>query len=112
GRPRARAARDPGHRHGDRVRRVAARERRRCRGPGARDRPLAGPPRTRVAARGAGPRGRLRPLHARDRRAAVTAAMSAFSWSRFLAVLAKEFVQMRRDRLTFAMMVGIPITQL
>jgi ABC-2 type transport system permease protein len=38
--------------------------------------------------------------------------MNAFSWSRFLAVLHKEFVQMRRDRLTFAMMVGIPIIQL
>ncbi len=38
--------------------------------------------------------------------------MSAFSWARFVAVLAKEFVQMRRDRLTFAMMVGIPIIQL
>jgi len=34
------------------------------------------------------------------------------SWARFVAVLAKEFVQMRRDRLTFAMMVGIPIIQL
>ena len=29
-----------------------------------------------------------------------------------MAVLVKEFVQMRRDRLTFAMMVGIPIIQL
>ena len=38
--------------------------------------------------------------------------MSLFSWHRFIAVLAKEFVQMRRDRLTFAMMVGIPIIQL
>jgi ABC-2 type transport system permease protein len=38
--------------------------------------------------------------------------MSAFSWRRFIALLAKEFVQMRRDRLTFAMMVGIPIIQL
>ena len=38
--------------------------------------------------------------------------MSAFSWHRFIAVLVKEFVQMRRDRLTFAMMVGIPIIQL
>src|SRR5690348_16597691 len=36
----------------------------------------------------------------------------AFSWSRFVAVLMKEFVQMRRDRLTFAMIVGIPILQL
>ena len=35
-----------------------------------------------------------------------------FSWTRFLAVLTKEFVQMRRDRLTFAMMVGVPIMQL
>ena len=34
------------------------------------------------------------------------------SWHRFIAVLVKEFVQMRRDRLTFAMMVGIPIIQL
>jgi len=38
--------------------------------------------------------------------------VSLFSWHRFIAVLAKEFVQMRRDRLTFAMMVGIPIIQL
>jgi ABC-2 type transport system permease protein len=38
--------------------------------------------------------------------------VSVFSWSRFVAVLVKEFVQMRRDRLTFAMMVGIPIIQL
>ena len=35
-----------------------------------------------------------------------------FSWSRLWAVMAKEFVQMRRDRLTFAMMVMIPIMQL
>ncbi len=37
---------------------------------------------------------------------------STFSLLRVKAVLAKEFVQMRRDRLTFAMMVGIPIVQL
>ena len=35
-----------------------------------------------------------------------------FSWSRFLAMVVKEFIQMRRDRLTFAMMVGIPLIQL
>ncbi|MEF2145305.1 MAG: ABC transporter permease [Desulfovibrionaceae bacterium] len=35
-----------------------------------------------------------------------------FSLARFLAVVRKEFVQMRRDRLTFAMMIGIPIMQL
>ncbi|MEN3363560.1 MAG: type transport system permease protein [Burkholderiales bacterium] len=34
------------------------------------------------------------------------------SWSRFLAILIKEFRQLRRDRLTFAMMVGVPILQL
>ena len=34
------------------------------------------------------------------------------SWSRFLAILTKEFRQVRRDRLTFAMMVGVPIVQL
>src|SRR5258706_298779 len=38
--------------------------------------------------------------------------MSIFSWARFIAVMSKEFVQMRRDRLTFAMIVGIPILQL
>jgi len=38
--------------------------------------------------------------------------MNLFSWTRFVAVLSKEFVQMRRDRLTFAMIVGIPILQL
>jgi len=35
-----------------------------------------------------------------------------FALHRFLAVLVKEFVQMRRDRLTFAMMIGVPIMQL
>ncbi|MBZ0094400.1 MAG: ABC transporter permease [Sulfuricella sp.] len=35
-----------------------------------------------------------------------------FAWHRFLAVATKEFIQMRRDRLTFAMMVGIPMIQL
>ena len=34
------------------------------------------------------------------------------NWSRLLAILLKEFIQMRRDRLTFAMMVGMPIMQL
>ena len=36
----------------------------------------------------------------------------SFSWSRLLAMLAKEFIQMRRDRITFAMMLGVPIMQL
>ena len=37
---------------------------------------------------------------------------NVFSWTRFIAVLLKEFVQMKRDRLTFGMIVGIPIIQL
>ena len=31
---------------------------------------------------------------------------------RFMAVLLKEFIQMRRDRVTFGMMIGLPIIQL
>ncbi|HET7792475.1 MAG TPA: ABC transporter permease [Rhizobacter sp.] len=34
------------------------------------------------------------------------------SWTRFLAILIKELRQVRRDRLTFGMMVGVPIIQL
>jgi len=34
------------------------------------------------------------------------------SWARFLAILIKELRQVRRDRLTFGMMVGVPIVQL
>jgi len=34
------------------------------------------------------------------------------NWTRFLAILIKEFRQIRRDRLTFAMMVAVPIVQL
>ncbi len=35
-----------------------------------------------------------------------------FSFGRVAAVMAKEFIQMRRDRLTFAMIIGVPILQL
>ena len=35
-----------------------------------------------------------------------------FSIARLWAVVVKEFVQMRRDRLTFGMMIGIPLLQL
>jgi ABC-2 type transport system permease protein len=38
--------------------------------------------------------------------------MSRFSFARFWAVVLKEFIQMKRDRTTFAMMVGIPLVQL
>ncbi|WP_203291795.1 ABC transporter permease [Maricaulis parjimensis] len=34
------------------------------------------------------------------------------SFSRILAIMGKEFIQMLRDRLTFGMMVGIPVMQL
>jgi ABC-2 type transport system permease protein len=35
-----------------------------------------------------------------------------FSFSRLSALLIKEFIQMRRDRITFAMMLGVPLMQL
>jgi ABC-2 type transport system permease protein len=35
-----------------------------------------------------------------------------FSLARFWAIVVKEFIQMRRDRLTFGIMVGIPLLQL
>ncbi len=38
--------------------------------------------------------------------------MHHFTFHRFWAVVLKEFVQMKRDRTTFAMMIGIPLVQL
>ena len=35
-----------------------------------------------------------------------------FSWSRWLGIVVKEFIQLKRDRLTFGMIVGIPVIQL
>ncbi|MBT1158278.1 ABC transporter permease [Aminobacter anthyllidis] len=35
-----------------------------------------------------------------------------FSFARLGALLTKEFIQMRRDRITFAMMLGVPLMQL
>lgn len=37
---------------------------------------------------------------------------SWFSWLRLGAIFTKEFIQMRRDRVTFAMMLGVPLMQL
>ncbi len=37
---------------------------------------------------------------------------SRFSFSRWVGILLKEFIQLKRDRLTFGMIVGIPIIQL
>jgi ABC-2 type transport system permease protein len=39
-------------------------------------------------------------------------AKTPFSFARLLGIMVKEFTQMRRDRLTFAMMFGIPLLQL
>ena len=38
--------------------------------------------------------------------------MSGGAWSRFSAVFVKELLQLRRDRLTFATMIFIPVLQL
>ena len=38
--------------------------------------------------------------------------MNGFSLARLFAVVLKEFIQLRRDRLTFAMMIGVPLMQL
>lgn len=35
-----------------------------------------------------------------------------FSWQRFMAIFLKELTQMRRDRFTFLIMIGIPLIQL
>ncbi len=37
---------------------------------------------------------------------------SRFTFHRFWAIVLKEFIQMKRDRVTFGMMVGIPLMQL
>src|SRR4026207_951172 len=38
--------------------------------------------------------------------------MRRFSLSRLWAIVVKEFIQMRRDRVTFGMMIGVPLIQL
>lgn len=38
--------------------------------------------------------------------------MNRFSFSRMFAVMLKEAIQMRRDRLTFGMIIGVPVIQL
>jgi len=34
------------------------------------------------------------------------------SWSRWIGIIVKEFIQLKRDRLTFGMIIGIPVLQL
>jgi len=38
--------------------------------------------------------------------------MRIFNFHRLAAIVVKEFIQMRRDRLTFGMMIGVPLIQL
>jgi ABC-2 type transport system permease protein len=38
--------------------------------------------------------------------------ITLFSWSRWIGIIVKEFIQLKRDRLTLGMIVGIPIMQL
>ena len=67
--------------------------------------------RSHVATHRTGARGRLHQADGRSTRQ-LRAMSPYFSWARIGAMLAKEFIQLRRDRLTFAMMVGIPLIQL
>src|SRR5262249_39568455 len=69
----------------------------------------------RMAAGGVGAGGRLHSPHGgggSTRRQFIVNLLHRFSPARFLAVVVKEFIPMRRDRLTFAMMIGIPLMQL
>ncbi|HLX24256.1 MAG TPA: ABC transporter permease [Usitatibacter sp.] len=38
--------------------------------------------------------------------------MKVFSFARWWAIVTKEFLQLKRDRITFAMIIGVPIVQL
>src|SRR6476619_4755378 len=42
----------------------------------------------------------------------VMSTMRRFAISRLWAIVVKEFIQMRRDRVTFGMMIGVPLIQL
>jgi ABC-2 type transport system permease protein len=42
----------------------------------------------------------------------LSAARTRLSWSRWVGIITKEFIQLRRDRLTFGMIIGIPVLQL
>src|SRR6476619_4273682 len=53
-----------------------------------------------------------RRFHQFDGRRQIMKGHPKFSFQRLVGIIAKEFTQMRRDRLTFAMMLGIPLIQL
>jgi len=38
--------------------------------------------------------------------------MNGFSFSRWFGIIIKEFIQLKRDRLTFGMIIGVPVIQL
>jgi ABC-2 type transport system permease protein len=42
----------------------------------------------------------------------ITTLTPNFSWSRWVGIITKEFIQLKRDRLTFGMIIGIPVLQL
>lgn len=42
----------------------------------------------------------------------MTQRLQGFSWARWWSMVLKEFLQLRRDRITFGMIVGLPIMQL
>ena len=42
----------------------------------------------------------------------ITGDKPPLSWRRLVAIMVKELIQMRRDRLTFAIMLGVPLLQL
>jgi len=48
----------------------------------------------------------------RKARNVITDLTPNFSWSRWVGIIVKEFIQLRRDRLTFGMIIGIPVLQL
>src|SRR5881394_1285090 len=55
---------------------------------------------------------RVHPPDAGHRRADAMSFSVAFSWSRWVGIIVKEFIQLKRDRLTFGMIIGIPVIQL
>jgi len=48
----------------------------------------------------------------RHARRIITTLTPNFSWSRWVGIIVKEFIQLKRDRLTFGMIIGIPVLQL
>src|SRR5262245_6036337 len=67
-----------------------------------------------LGSRRAGARGRVHPLdaHREKGRGRGRGMNKFFSLSRWAGILGKEFIQLKRDRLTFAMIIGIPVIQL